>query len=217
MNPTYHDLRLGDDGHRRATWRHLAKYLRRWIDERLPAVDLGAGRSDFLKEISASRKVAIDLENEAFGEEVDGIDQVVADATNLDMFGDKSVGTVLASNFLEHLDRDDVSNCLRECRRVLAPGGHMIVIQPNFRIRPQHYFDDYTHRTILTHHSLRDWMESLGLEVVRVEPRFLPLTLKSRLRHGHRLMPLYLALPYRPFASQMLVVARRPFERSGDA
>ncbi len=216
MDPTYHDLRLGDDGHRRATWRHLAKYLHKWIDDRLPVVDLGAGRSDFLKEISAPQKVAIDVEDAAFGEQFDGIDQVVADATNLEMFPDGSVGTVLASNFLEHLDRDEVSNCLRECRRVLVSGGHIIVIQPNFRIRPQHYFDDYTHRTILTHHSLRDWMESLGLEVVRVEPRFLPLTLKSRLRHGHRLMPLYLALPYRPFASQMLVVARRPLESAED-
>lgn len=216
MNPTYHDLRLGDDGHRRATWRHLAKYLRHWIDERLPVIDVGAGRSDFLKEITAPRKVAIDSENAAFGGTVDGIEQVVADATNLEMFAEGTIGTVLASNFLEHLDRDDVARCLRECRRVLAPGGHVIVIQPNFRIRPEHYFDDYTHRTILTHHSLRDWMESLGLEVVRVEPRFLPLTLKSRLRHGHRLMPLYLALPYRPFASQMLVVARRPAERSVD-
>ena len=212
MNPTYHDLRLGDDGHRRATWRHLSKYLQRWIDPTLPAVDLGAGRSDFLKEISVPRKIAIDNNDDAFGAKSGDIEHIVADATRLHMLDDGSVGTMLASNFLEHLERDAVSDCLEECHRVLAPGGHLIVIQPNFRIRPEHYFDDYTHRTIITHHSLRDWMESKGLEVVRVEPRFLPLTLKSRLRHGHRLMPLYLALPFRPFASQMLVIGRRPNE-----
>jgi len=48
-----------------------------------------------------------------------------------------------------------------------------------------------------------------GFDIERIEPRFLPLTLRSRLSWGHRLVPLYLKLPYRPLAGQMLVVARR--------
>jgi hypothetical protein len=33
------------------------------------------------------------------------------------------------------------------------------------------------------------------------------MTMKSRLSRAHRLVPLYLRLPYRPRAGQMLVVA----------
>ena len=92
---------------------------------------------------------------------------------------------------------------------MLSPGGNLILVQPNFRLAPRRYFDDYTHRTIWTDTSLGDLVAAHGFDVVRSEPRFLPLTMKSRLSFGHRLVPLYLRLPYRPLAGQMLVVARR--------
>jgi hypothetical protein len=37
----------------------------------------------------------------------------------------------------------------------------------------------------------------------------LPMTLKSRLSSGHKLVPLYLRLPWRPLAGQMLLIARK--------
>ena len=83
-------------------------------------------------------------------------------------------------------------------------------MQPNFRLDPHRYFDDYTHRTVWTDRSLEDVVAARGLTVVHSEPRFLPLTMKSKLSFGHRLVPLYLKLPYRPLAGQMLVVAERP-------
>ena len=82
-------------------------------------------------------------------------------------------------------------------------------MQPNFRLRPREYFDDYTHRTIFTDRSLGDFLTASGFAVEHVERRFLPLTMKSRLSFGHALVPLYLRLPYRPLAGQMLVVAGR--------
>ena len=117
---------------------------------------------------------------------------------------------MFASNFIEHLDHDAIDRLLAGIRRVLRPGGNLLLVQPNFRLAPKQYFDDYTHRTIWTDRSLTDLVTAAGLPVVHVEPRFLPLTMKSRLSFGHRLVPLYLRLPYRPLAGQMLVVARRP-------
>lgn len=217
MRDGYRELRLADGAReRRAVWTHLARYLAPWIDSTQPVLDVAAGTADFLAVTTSPRQVAVDIDPMIADLDVDGVETVVADARSMDMFPDGTFGTAMASNFLEHLEWDQLEPCLREIRRVLAPGGHLIVIQPNFRIRPQHYFDDFTHRAILTHHSLRDLLTSCGFEVVRVEPRFLPLTIKSRLRHGHVLTPLYLRLPYRPFASQMLVIARQPVSPRGD-
>jgi hypothetical protein len=39
--------------------------------------------------------------------------------------------------------------------------------------------------------------------------RFTPLTVESRIGGLQGLVPLYLRLPWRPFAGQMLAVARR--------
>jgi hypothetical protein len=119
---------------------------------------------------------------------------------------------VFASNFLEHLEWDAIDRCVAGAWRVLRPGGRLLLVQPNFRLQPGAYFDDYTHRTIFTDRSLSDYLAVQGFEIEHVEARFLPLTLRSRLSWGHKLVPLYLRLPYRPLAGQMLVVARRPAE-----
>jgi len=210
VSPGYQEIRLGHSSQREALWKGLSKYLQRWVDTASPALDIGSGRSDFLQHVQSSRKVAIDVDSTAFGDPIDGLEQIVSDATQLDLFADGSFGTVLASNFLEHLEWEQVEKCLGECFRVLRPGGRLIVIQPNFALKPQQYFDDYTHRTIFTHQSLTDWLRVIGFEITFSEPKFLPLTLNSRLRHGHRLLNVYLALPFKPFAGQMLVVATRP-------
>jgi SAM-dependent methyltransferase len=137
------------------------------------------------------------------------VEAIVGDATDLSRFDDASFDVVFASNFLEHLAWPDIDRLVVGIRRVLRPGGRFIVVQPNFRLQPGAYFDDYTHRTIFTDRSIHDYLVVQGFEIERLEPRFLPLTLRSRLSWGHRLVPVYLKLPYRPLAGQMLVVARR--------
>ena len=92
----------------------------------------------------------------------------------------------------------------------LRPGGRLVLIQPNFRLTARRYFDDYTHRTIFTDVSLPDLVASRGFRRERVEARFLPFSMQSRLSFGYRLAPLYLRLPWRPLAGQMLVIASRP-------
>ena len=52
------------------------------------------------------------------------------------------------------------------------------------------------------------FLAASGYEIVEVVPRFLPLTIKSRLPVWPALIRLYLSLPFRPLGKQMLVVAR---------
>ena len=117
---------------------------------------------------------------------------------------------VFASNFLEHFDWPVLEGLVAEILRVLRPGGRLMLVQPNFRLQPGRYFDDYTHRAIFTDVSLSDWLAASGFQVKQVVPKFLPLTVKSRFGGLSFLMPLYLRSPWRPLAGQMLVVAERP-------
>ena len=80
-----------------------------------------------------------------------------------------------------------------------GPGGRFIAIQPNFRLEPRRYFDDYTHRTAYTDAGFQDFLRSLGWRVEHAEPRFTPFTMKSRIPTAEWLVSLYLALPYRPW------------------
>lgn len=117
------------------------------------------------------------------------------------------VDVVFASNLLEHLSREDIAAALDEFRRVLRPGGRLILIQPNYRLCARQYFDDYTHLTPLSDRSLADLLRAHDFDLLTVRGRFLPLTLKSSGGRLTFLLPLYLRLPVRPLAGQMLLVA----------
>ena len=207
---SYFDTRFVPDRRRRVVWQHLAEYLKRWIPVDGALLDLGAGYADLSNVAGCARRVAFDLRPDLADYVASGVEAEIGDVTDLSRFADRSFDVVFASNLLEHLDWTQLEQCLDEVRRVLKPTGHFLAVQPNFRLAPGRYFDDFTHRTIFTDESLRDFVASRGLPVVHSEARFLPLTMKSKLSFGHRLVPLYLRLPYRPFAGQMLVVARRP-------
>ena len=205
----YFETRFVADERRALVWSHIAGYLARWMPADGALLDLGAGYADLVNAAKCATRVAFDLRPDLSQFTDPGVRAEVGDVTDLSRFGDETFDAVFASNLLEHLDWSQLERCVDEVRRVLKPGGHFIAVQPNFRLDPKRYFDDFTHRTIFTDESLPDFLASRGMRLAHKEARFLPLTMKSRLSFGHRLVPLYLRLPYRPMAGQMLVVARR--------
>ncbi len=120
------------------------------------------------------------------------------------------MGTIVASNFFEHFRIPDGERILRDVARVLRPGGRLIVVQPNFRLEPRCFFDEFTHQTPVTGVGFTDFLRSLGFRMVHSEPRYLPFPMNSRLPKWGWLVDLYLALPYHPPAGQFLVVAEAP-------
>ena len=206
----YFATRMAPHRARSTVWRHVARYLRRYIDPRGALLDLAAGYGDLTGAVEASRRVAIDIHPDLASLVPSNVEPHVGDATDLSQFGPGEFSTVTASNFLEHLDDAGIERCLAGVMRVLRPGGHLILIQPNHRLCAENYFDDPTHVTVFDDTSLAARVAAAGFTVTRIEPRFLPLTMKSRLSVGARLTPVYLRLPWRPLAGQMLVVATRP-------
>jgi SAM-dependent methyltransferase len=139
------------------------------------------------------------------------VETLVLDASGgLTRFGNASFDLVLASNVIEHFEPDAAAGLAGEIVRLLRPGGRLMVIQPNFRYAYRHYFDDYTHRSTFTHVSLVNLLRSRGLRMLRVEPRFLPYSMReTRLPLTPWLVRAYLRSPIRPRAGQMLVVAQK--------
>ncbi len=208
--PGYFETRLTHDANRIKVWKHLCAYLGRWIRSDAEVLELGAGWCDFANNVRARRVVAMDLDATVERAAASHVTPVVGDCTDLSKFDDGSFDVVFASNLLEHLQRPESSRLLAEARRVLRPGGRMMLLQPNFRLNPGRYFDDFTHVAIFTDQSLADYLVSEGFTIERVFPRFLPLTLKSRGSKLTFLVPWYLRSPVKPLAGQMLVVASRP-------
>lgn len=207
--PGYFETRLAPSESRGKVWKHLCSYLARWIAPDARVLELGAGWCDFANHVRAARVVAMDLDATVRGAAAAHVEPVVGDCTDLRQFEDASFDVVFASNLLEHLERDVATRLLAEARRVLRPGGRLILMQPNFALQPGRYFDDFTHVAIYTDKSLADYLVSQGWAIEAVRARFLPLSLKSRGSGLTFLVPWYLRSPIKPLAGQMLVVASR--------
>jgi SAM-dependent methyltransferase len=206
----YLRVRIPPDGRRAALWTHLTPYLQQYVKPTDAVLELGAGYCYFINNVSAARRVAVDHASDLIEWAGPGVEAHATDAIEyLDRLPTGEFDFVMASNFLEHFGWPDLERMMDLIIRALKPGGRLALIQPNFRLAPGRYFDDYTHRTAFTDVSLSDWLVSKGLHIKKVEARFLPLTIKSGIGHLSGLIPLYLRLPWRPLAGQMFVLAEK--------
>lgn len=206
---TYHDVRFPYDPRRAIVWRAICRYLQPWVAEKEGLLELGAGYGEFSKEIRAASKWALDQDPGLASYWGESVKPLIQSALQPLPLATGSLGTIVASNFFEHFVLEEAATILIEARRALRSGGRLIVIQPNFRLEPRRYFDDYTHRTAFTDNGFRDLLLALDWKIVHTEPRFVPFTMKSRLPTAKWLVRLYLSLPIRPFAGQFLVVAEK--------
>jgi SAM-dependent methyltransferase len=212
VSASYHTVHLTRDPNRRIVWGVVAAHLARWIPARAHVLEIGAGYCDWVNQVSGERRVAADLWTELPRHAADGVEPVVLDlARQLRTLGTVAFDVALASNVLEHFDPDTAAGIVADVRALLRPGGRFIIIQPNFRYAWRRYFDDYTHRSIFTAVSLPALLRSQGFEVERVDPRFLPYSMRGAGPLARPwLIRAYLRSPVRPMAGQMLVIARRP-------
>ena len=99
-----------------------------------PVLDIGGGSGvardalppDRTYIVCDASRVAAALPEGASG----SIRRVLGYATALPI-ADRSIGAALVLDVLEHLHEEDIQRCLGECRRVLRPGGHVLIATPN--------------------------------------------------------------------------------------
>jgi SAM-dependent methyltransferase len=205
----YFETRFQHDQRRDRVWRRIASHLgRRWTED-AAILDVGAGYCSFINNVNGARRLAVDLHADLERFAAPGVETRRLSATDLGPLEDASFDVVFASNLLEHLTREEIDKALAEFHRVLRPGGQVILLQPNYRLAYKEYWDDFTHVTPLSDRSLSDLLVAAGFELEDVRPRFLPFTLKGAGGSLWFLVPLYLRLPIRPLAKQMLIVGTR--------
>lgn len=209
MSGDYHGSRLAPDQRRNAVWAALWRYFFRFrIAASACVLDLGAGYGDFINNVVARRRIAVDTWPGLAAQVDKDVEVVIGPVTELGAIGDGAVDYAFASNLFEHLPQEVLIAALAEIRRTLAPGGTLTMLQPNYRYAYREYFDDYTHVAVYSHISLADLLQAHGWDVIEVRPRFLPLTVKSRLPVWPILVWIYLNLPVKPLGKQMLLVAK---------
>ncbi len=205
----YTSTRFVFDARREGVWRAICAYLRRYHTREPVALELGAAYCDFINQVQARERHAVDISPELPQHAAPGVVTHVQSCTCMPQIRDAYFDLVFASNLFEHLAPGQLTDTLNEIRRVLKPGGRLIAVQPNFKYCYADYFDDYTHVQVFTHVSLADRLAAAGFRIVAVHPRFLPFSMKSRLPKFPGLVSLYLRSPVKPFAGQMLIVAEQ--------
>jgi len=199
-------------GHRRELWQVLCdRWFPRFFPPEARVLDLGAGYCEFINAIPARAKHAIDRNADVTKQAAPGVACIVADLEEgLHQLEDSSVDRVLASNVFEHLpDREKLFRCLEGVHRVLAPGGKLVIMQPNVAAVKQRFYDFTDHLLPLTEKGMAEALRSCGFEIEYLVARFLPYTTKSRYPKWPFLVRLYLWFPivHRLMGAQMFIVA----------
>lgn len=196
-----------------AIWKVLCEeYFSRFVASDATVVDVGAGYCEFINNIAAGRKLAIDLNLDTGKFAAPDVEVIHNDASAMTDIDSDSVDVVFMSNFLEHLPgKAEVLATLREARRVIRPSGRLMILQPNIRFLPGEYWDFFDHHTPLSDRSLCEALRMIDMKIVVCHPRFLPYTTKSRLPKASIFVRWYLRLPFlwRLLGKQALIVAEK--------
>ncbi len=210
----YHRRFSRTAAYRNRVWQILTKeFFSRWVRPADTVLDLGCGYGEFINNIAAGRKLAMDLNPDAPRHLSAGIEFLHQDCSAPWAVAENSLDVVFTSNFFEHLpDKPALNRTLQQARRALKPGGRLIALGPNLKYLHGQYWDFYDHHVYLTEASLGEAMEVGGYQLELCQPKFLPFTMVDAPEYPMGFVRLYLALPllWRVFGKQFLVIGRKP-------
>jgi ubiquinone/menaquinone biosynthesis C-methylase UbiE len=198
-----------DQRARQAAWDEIAPFVHNEMGSPRRVLDPAAGRREFISAITADERWvvdAVDYEDAALDTDVKVI---IGNALEVELPADHFDG-VFVSNLLEHFStQNEIADFLGRMRAVMAPGGRIAVLGPNFKYCPREYFDCADHTLALTHVSVEEHLSAAGFTVRKVIPRFLPYSFRGSLPAAPSLIRGYLALPlaWRFLGKQFLLIA----------
>ncbi|MGO8700152.1 MAG: class I SAM-dependent methyltransferase [Limisphaerales bacterium] len=200
--------------YRNLVWRELTRvFFNRWVGSEDAVLDLGCGYGEFINNVSAKKKWAMDLNPDASRHLAEDVVFLPQDCSSPWPLPEGSLDEVFTSNFLEHLpNKESLKRTLRQIWGGLKRGGRFIALGPNIKYLPGQYWDFFDHHIALTELSLTEALEVEGFIVEQATPRFLPYTLVNTPRYPLFFLRLYLMFPKLWWikGKQFLVIARKP-------
>ena len=201
-------------GRRDRVWKVLCQHF---FARRVPAdaavLELACGYGEFINNIRAGRKTAVDLNPDAAQYLAPDVVFFNIPATDLAQVGTAVADVVFTSNFLEHLhDKPECDAVLAAVYQALKPGGRFIVMGPNIRYAYREYWNFYDHYLPLSDLSLAEGLRLAGFRIEENIPRFLPFSMDNNTPTHDLLVRAYLALPlaWKLLGKQFLVTAVKP-------
>lgn len=199
--------------YRNAVWKSLCDvYFSRFIHKDAHVLDLGSGWGEFINNIMAAHKYAMDLNPDAKGHLSAGVRFLHQDCTRPWNLAAETLDTIFTSNFIEHLpDKAHVERTVSEAFRCLKPHGLFILMGPNIKCVPGAYWDFWDHLIPITELSLSELLKIKGFEIQSCISRFLPYSMSTGSTPPLFLVKWYLKLPkiWPLFGKQFLVIGRK--------
>ncbi|MGC9506087.1 class I SAM-dependent methyltransferase [Baaleninema sp.] len=200
--------------YRRKVWRILVKnYFQDLVGDNRDILDLGCGWGEFVNQVRAKTKYAMDLNPDAPDYLESNVRFIHQDCSKTWPLEENSLDVVFTSNFLEHLlSKESLSQTLAEAYRCLKPGGKMICLGPNLKYTGGAYWDFFDHHLPLTDASISEVLQLQGFRVETCLPKFLPYTMANGKQPPLWTVSVYISLPlaWKFLGKQFLVVARKP-------
>lgn len=209
-----YQLRFAESGeYRNKVWQILcSEYFSRYISGRSKILDLGSGWGEFINNISAIEKYAMDL-NLASREHLSArVKFIHQDCSKQWAFESDFLDVVFTSNFLEHLnDKASIFFTISEAYRCLKDQGMIICLGPNIKYVPGAYWDFWDHNIPLTELSCAEMLKMSNFNIELCMPRFLPYSMSTGAKPPLFLIKLYLKLPFLwpLFGKQFIVIGRK--------
>jgi ubiquinone/menaquinone biosynthesis C-methylase UbiE len=195
-------------------WKILCKdYFQKFIDaENDTVLDIASGYGEFINNIKAKRKIAVDLNGDLKKYIGGDVEAIISDCLKIEKIESGSIDKIFISNFLEHLNStDEVVQVLRECYRLLKSGGEIMILQPDIYYVKEKYWFFIDHKTPLTHESLREALEICEFKIKLLKKKFLPYSTKSSLPQSDFFVKTYLKFPilHRIFGKQSFLIGKK--------
>ena len=203
----------GSEAYRTQIWSALTSMVfSKWVAPEHTVLDLGSGYCEFINNISARVKFAMDLNPATSTQAADDVKVILQDCSEPWPIQPDSLDIVFTSNFFEHLpDKSVLERIVRSAHRSLKTGGRLIALGPNVRHTSGAYWDFYDHYIPLTDLSVIELFQKCGFHIEHSWAQFLPYTMARGPRYPVWILKAYLMMPWvwRIFGQQFLVIGRK--------
>lgn len=194
-------------------WRILCKmFFNKFINPEDTVIDIGAGYCGFINNIDCKKKIALDLNEEIKNCAAEDVKIINESCYSIDSLAENSVDVAFMNNFLEHLEsKQDIYEVLKETKRIIKPGGKLMILQPNIKYCGDKYWDSFEHYMPLSDKSIEEVLKMLDMEIIKIIPRFLPYPINNEKIKTNFLLKLYLMFPilWKLIGEQVFIIAQK--------